>query len=72
MGTVVRDERMKARADYTEALKEARRKHEELCVELDITGADVDRTFELWLQGHEFDVESDGEGGSILTMSLPR
>lgn len=69
---IVVDERMQARRYYTDALKEARRKHEELCAEIGLTGPDVDWSFESWLDGWEFDIQSDGKGGSILCMTRGR
>jgi len=71
MGVLVRDPRMQARAEYTGALKEARRKHEELCELLKITGQDVDVTFDLWLKGYDFEVVPYGDNGCALTMRFP-
>lgn len=71
--TVIRDPRMQARAEYTEALKEARRKHWELCGLLGITDEEYkEDTLKAWLDGWEFDVASDGKGGSYLCMSRGR
>lgn len=71
--TVIRDPRMQARAEYVEARKEAHRKHLELCKELGLTDPDyIEETFEAWLQGWEFDVASDGKGGSYLCMTRGR
>jgi hypothetical protein len=72
MSKVIRDPRMQARADYTEARKEAFRRHAVFCAEIGIEGDEVEATFKAWLDGWEFDIASDGKGGSYLCMTRGR
>lgn len=71
--TVIRDSRMQARADYTEARKEAFRKHEEICGDLGITDSEeIEATFKAWLDGWEFDVKKEDDGNTYLCMTRGR
>jgi len=72
MGVLVRDPRMQARADYTEARREAWRKHLEICEVLGLTGVEVEKTFEQWLDGWEFDLTRGEDGGTYLCMTRGR
>lgn len=66
--SVIYDSRMQARQEYNLALVEARRKHKELCKELGLFGDDVEKTFQWWLEGWDFEVEDDHRGGFCLCM----
>ena len=71
---LISDARLDARYSYTLALREARRKHDQMMDELFIFDvAYREETFQSWLKGWEFDVREDPEdpNGSIIFMRAP-